>query len=321
MNAITLPRYGPAESALQLEQLDIPTPADEQVLVRVRAASVNAGDWHRMRGMPLLVRTSEGLRTPKARGFGSDAAGVVEEVGSSVTDLQVGDAVFGMRLGAFAEYVAGRTFVAKPTNLGFEESAAIPVAGITALQGLRDKGGLAPGQRVMVTGASGGVGHLAVQIAKALGASHVTGVCGTNNVEMVRALGADEVIDYTREDYTQARGRYDLVLDVGGGRSLRATQRVLTPKGTLVVVGGPGHGWLAPADRLVKGIVLSRFSSRRIVVFIARAAKDDLVTLRELAEGGQLRPVIDRRYPLSETAEAVRYVEGMHTRGKVVITI
>ena len=319
MKAIVYRTYG-SPDVLELTDIDTPAVADDAVLVRVRAASVNALDWHAMRGQPFLVRMEDGLRRPKVGALGVDAAGHVEAVGSNVTHVQPGDEVFGARTGALAEYVSGRNFVAKPAGLSFEQAAAIPVAATTALQGLRDKGGLQPGQRVLINGASGGVGTFAVQIAKALG-GHVTGVCSSGNVEMVRSIGADEVIDYTREDFTRAGEKYDIILDIAGSRSLRSCRRVLTAKGTLVVVGGPGGRWVSPADRWVKAKVISRFGSQRMLPFLAQITREELLVLKELAEAGKLRPVIDRTYPLSEIPEAVRYVEAGHAKGKVVITI
>ena len=319
MQAITFHHYG-SPDVLELAEVERPEVADDAVLVRLRAASVNALDWHRMRGQPLPVRTSDGLRAPKDPGLGVDAAGHVEAVGSNVNHVRPGDAVFGARLGAFAEYVAGRNFVPMPAGMTFEQAAAIPVAAITALQGLRDIGGLQAGQRVLINGASGGVGTYAVQIAKALGA-HVTGVCSTANMETVRSIGADEAIDYTREDFTRSGGRYDLLFDIAGSRSLAASRRAVERDGTFVVVGGPGGRFISPADRMIKAAVMSRFVSQRMLSFLATITKDDLLVLKELAEGGKLRSVIDRTYPLRQVADAMRYVEGGHTRGKVVITI
>jgi NADPH:quinone reductase-like Zn-dependent oxidoreductase len=321
MKAILFRRYGSPE-VLRLEDIDMPVVGDDTVLVRVHAASVNALDWHRVRGRPYLVHLSDGLRKPKLPRFGVDLAGQVEAVGSNVTQFRPGDEVFGARTGAFAEYVAGSegNFVLKPANLTFEQAAAIPVAATTALQGLRDRGHLQPGQRVLVNGAAGGVGHFAVQIAKALGAE-VTGVSSTPNLEMLRSIGADEVIDYTSANFTKLGKRYDLILDIAGRESLLASRRALTPQGTLVVVGGPGGRWIAPADRAAKAVVLSRFVSQSLLPFFAAITKDDLGVLRELAEAGKLSPVIDRRYPLHQVPDAIRYLETMHARGKVVITV
>jgi NADPH:quinone reductase-like Zn-dependent oxidoreductase len=321
MKAIIYRRYG-SPDVLQLDEIDTPVVADDGVLVRVRAASVNALDWHRMRGRPYLVRMSDGLRKPKLPGLGVDLAGQVEAVGRNVTQFRPGDEVFGARTGAFAECVVGleRNFVLKPANLTFEQAAAIPVAATTALQGLRGKGQLQPGQRVLVNGAAGGVGHFAVQIAKALGAE-VTAVSRTSNLEMLRSIGADEVVDYTSENVTTVGLRYDLILDIAGTTSLLAWRRALMPRGTLVVVGGPGGRWISPADRALKAAVLSRFVSQRLLPFFANISRDDLVVLKELAEAGKLTPVVDRRYPLTEVPDAIRYLETMHARGKVVITV
>jgi NADPH:quinone reductase-like Zn-dependent oxidoreductase len=321
MKAIVFRTYG-SPDVLRLEDIEKPVVADDTVLVRVHAASVNALDWHRMRGRPYLVRTSDGWRRPKLPRLGVDVAGQVEAVGRNVTQFRPGDEVFGARTGAFAEFLGGaeRNFVLKPANLGFEQAAAIPVAASTALQGLRDRGQLQPGQRVLINGAAGGVGHFAVQIAKALGAE-VTAVSDTPNLEMVRSIGADEVIDYSREDFTTLGRQYDLILDVAGTRSLLAGRRALTPRGTLVVVGGPGGRWISPADRAAKAVVLSRFVGQRLLPFFATISKDDLGVLKELSEAGKLSPVIDRRYGLSEVPEAIRHLETMHARGKVVITV
>ncbi|MCA1572398.1 MAG: NAD(P)-dependent alcohol dehydrogenase [Chloroflexi bacterium] len=319
MKAITFPRYG-SPDVLQLEEVAVPDVADDAVLVRVRAASVNATDWHSMRGKPIPVRIGDGLRRPKLGRLGVDVAGLVEAVGSTVTHLRGGDEVFGARNGAFAELVSGRNFIHKPANLSFGEAATIPVAATTALQALRDKGGLQSGQRVLITGASGGVSTFAVQIAKAFGA-HVTAVCSTGNLEMVRSIGADAAIDYTRNDFTRSSERYDLVLDIAGSHPLTATRRLLATHGTLVVVGGRGSGWIAPTDRLLAALVMSKLGRQRITPFLAQLTRDDLVVLKELAESGKLRPVIDRTYLLSEIADAIRYFETMRARGKVVITV
>jgi NADPH:quinone reductase-like Zn-dependent oxidoreductase len=318
MKAIVQDRYG-SPDVLRLTDVDKPMVDDDDVLVRVRAASVNAGDWRRVRASPFVIRLVEGLRRPRTGAVGVDAAGHVEEVGKDVTHLQPGDEVFGVRKGAFAEYVSGRTFVPKPANLTFEHAAAVPVAGSTALQALRDKGRIQPGQRVLVNGAGGGVGTFVVQIAKAFGAD-VTGVSSTGKLDLVRSIGADHVIDYTREDFTKSGPRYDLIIDVGGTPSLSACRRALTPDGTLVLVGA-GSGPGGPIARLLAGFLRSRLLKQRIVAFISRESKEDLLTLKELIEAGKVAPVIDRTYPLSETAEAIRYLESGHARGKVAITV
>jgi NADPH:quinone reductase-like Zn-dependent oxidoreductase len=321
MKAIAQDRYG-SPDVLELREIEKPDVTDDGVLVRVHAASVNALDWHMMRGEPFLVRLSEGLRRPRFAVRGSDMSGIVEAVGGSVTQFRPGDEVWGAGNGAFAEYVRARerNLVSKPAKLTFEHAATVPTAAVTALQGLRDKGGLQAGHKVLINGASGGVGHFAVQIARALGAE-VTGVCSTRNVEMVRSLGADRVVDYSRDDFTRLDERYDLIFDIAGTRSLLSCRRALTSDGKLVVVGGPGGRWLAPADRMLKGLVLSRFVSQRFLPFRAQFRHEDLLLLDELIEGGKVTPVIDRTYPLSETADAIRYLETMRARGKVVITV
>jgi NADPH:quinone reductase-like Zn-dependent oxidoreductase len=307
---------------LRLEDVEKPDVGDDGVLVRVRASSVNAVDWHAMRGQPFLVRMTDGLRRPKAWRVGVDVAGVVDSVGPEVTEFRPGDEVFGARSGAFAEFVVGaeRNLAGKPANLTFEQAAAIPVAATTALQAIRDRGQVQAGQRVLVHGAAGGVGHFAVQVARALGAE-VTAVSGSANLEMLRSIGADEVIDSATEDFTRRRGRYDLIVDIAGTRSLSASSRALAPNGILVVVGGPGGRWVSPADRWLKASVLSRLGRGRLVPFLSKIAKDDLVVLKEMAENGTICPVIDRSYVLGDVPDAIRYVETMRARGKVVITI
>jgi NADPH:quinone reductase-like Zn-dependent oxidoreductase len=318
MKAILQHRYG-SPDLLTVEEVDIPAVADDRVLVRVRASSANAGDWRRVRASPVIVRLIEGVRSPKEKRLGGDAAGQVKAVGKDVTHVKPGDEVFGIRTGAFAEYVSGRNFVPKPTNLTFEQAAAVPVAGITALQAVRDHGRIQAGQRVLVTGAGGGVGTFAVQLAKAFGAE-VTGVTNTGNLDLVRSIGADHVIDYSREDFTKRGQRYDVIVDVAGKPSLSACRRALAPGGTLVLVGA-GSGVGGPLGRMFAGLVRSRVLRQRLVGFIAKVNREDLVTLRELIEAGKVTPVIDRTYPLSETAEALRYLETGRARGKVVITV
>ena len=323
MKAIVRHRYG-SPDVLVLEEIEKPEVEPAGVLVRVRAASLNAIDWHLMRGAPILARVGEGLRTPKTQGLGFDLAGEVEAVGNDVTGVRPGDAVFGSALGAFAEYVRGQPgrLVPKPPNISFEQASAIGLAGRTALQGLRDKGQLKPGQRVLINGAGGGVGTFAVQIAKALG-GEVTAVCGTHNVELIRSLGADRVIDYTREDFTRGGQRFDLIIDVAASRSLAACARVLATDGTLVVIGAAGNGRsIVPiAMRMLGAKAWSRLGPRRMSMMMAQATREDLIVLTKLIEAGKVTPVIDRTFPLRETPDAMRYLEQGHVRGKVVITM
>jgi NADPH:quinone reductase-like Zn-dependent oxidoreductase len=321
MKAIVYCDYG-SPDVLRLENIEKPAPADDQILVRVRAASVNPLDWHYIRGTPYVMRMEAGLRKPKVIRLGVDFAGTVEAVGRSVKQFRPGDDVFGARTGAFAEYVSVREdrAVLKPANLTFEQAASVPVAAVTALQGLRDKGRVQPGQKVLINGASGGVGTFAVQIAKSFGAE-VTGVCSTRNVAMVRSIGADHVIDYTKEDFTEGAQRYDLILDNVGNRSLLENRRVLKPKGKYIMVGGPSGRWIDPLPRALDAFLLSRFVSQDMTMFLAELNKEDLTILRDLMQAGKVTPVIDRRYPLSEVPEAIRYLEAGHARGKVVVTV
>ena len=322
MRAAVHTRYG-GPDAIELSELEQPEPADDGVLVRVRAASLNRADWYALVGVPLAARATMGVRRPKERGIGTDFAGVVEAIGKDVTDLKPGDEVYGARTGALAEYVSVRKGVSpKPANLTFEEASALPVAALTALQGLRDKGQLQQGRRVLVNGAAGGVGTFTVQIAKALGAAEVTAVCSTRNVELVRSLGADDVVDYTQEDFTRRGRTYDLIADVAGGRSWSALKRVLEPEGTLVIVGAPLGGGLLGPLRGIGGLWLgTRFGSRKGVFFIAKVDKPDLATLRELVEAGKVRPIVERRYELDEVADAFRYLGSGHVQGKLVVTL
>jgi NADPH:quinone reductase-like Zn-dependent oxidoreductase len=323
MKAIIYCDYG-SSKVLRLAHVAKPVPADDEILVRVRAAAVNPLDWHYMRGLPYLVRLSAGLRKPSTIRLGVDYAGIVEAIGRNVRQFKRGDEVFGARTGAFAEYVtakADRTVVVKPDNVSFEEAAAVPVAALTALQGLRDKGHVKPGQKVLINGASGGVGSFAVQIAKSFDA-HVTGVCSTRNVAMVQALGADRVIDYTRQDFTKESERYDLILDMVGSHALLDYRRVLRPDGIYVVIGGPNEGkWVGPMVGFIKASALSPFVSQQFVGMLTELNPKDLAFLRDLMQAGKLKAVIDRRYGLSDTPSAVAYLEQGHARGKVVITI
>lgn len=319
MRAITYQRYG-SPDVLELVEVAKPEPEPDEVVVRVFAASVNPLDWHFMRGSPAPVRLVTGLFRPRGGRLGRDLAGVVEAVGSQVTVFQEGQDVFGAARGALAEFVSARAdrLVRKPGSISFEQAAAAPVAALTALQGLRDKGRLRPGQKVLVIGAAGGVGTFAVQIAKALGAA-VTGVCSTRNVEMVASLGAERVVDYTREDFAKGEWRYDVVLDCIGDRSLSDCRRVMNPGGVHVGVGGSG-GTMKMLLDLLKVRVVSPFVSQRFVSFIASLNEKDLGALAELIENGKVTPVIDRSYPLERTADAIRYLETGHARGKVVVT-
>jgi NADPH:quinone reductase-like Zn-dependent oxidoreductase len=322
MKAVVFESYGPAD-VLDPRELYMPTVGNDEVLLRVHAASVNPLDWHRMRGEPYFMRMSEGLAKPKNPGLGADVAGRVEAIGRDVTQVQPGDEVFGMSTGTLAEYVrvSEEAVARKPANATFEEAAAVPVAGLTALQGLRDKGGIQAGQQVLINGAAGGVGTFAVQIAKSFGAE-VTGVCSTPNVELVRSIGADDVVDYTREDFTRSGKRYDLVFDAVANRSLSALRRVLKPEGTLVWVGAAkGRSGGRPMLRFARAMLMGRFVSQTVVTYLSKPNTDDLLSLKELIEAGKVTPVIDRRYPLSEAAEAIRYLEAGHARGKVVITV
>ncbi len=321
MRAVVYLDYG-SPDVLRLEDIEKPTAGDNEVLIEVRAASVNPLDWHYMRGRPYIVRILAGLHKPKFTRLGVDVAGQVEAVGRNVTLFRPGDEVFGACRGAFAEYVCASegALALKPTNASFEQAAAVPVAALSALQGLRDKGQIQPGQKVLINGAAGGVGTFAVQIAKVFGAD-VTGVCSTRNVGMVRSIGADQVIDYTQEDFTKSGQRYDLILDMIGNHSFSNRRRALTTEGTLVLVGGPDKGrWLGGLTGLLKGVVLSRFVSAKVLPFLARVnKKNDLILMQGLLEAGKVTPVIDRSYPLSDVPEAVRYLEQGHARGKVVI--
>jgi NADPH:quinone reductase-like Zn-dependent oxidoreductase len=323
LKAITYHSYG-APDVLELQEVDEPVVNDDEVLVHVSAASANPRDWHFMRGMPYFMRLQFGLREPRNGALGSDVAGRVEAVGGNVTRFRPGDEVYAHVLaGGFAEYASvPEDFLGlKPANLTFEQAATVPLAGLTALQGLRDRGRVQPGQKVLIIGASGGVGTFAVQIAKSFGAD-VTGVCSTRNVAMVRAIGADHVIDYTREDFAQRGQRYDLIFQLAGTRSPSDCRRALTPGGMLIVSSGESDGrWIGPVDRIIKALVLSPFVSQRLVAFEAKRSGEDLQVLKQLIESGKLSPVIDRTYPLSEVPEAIRYLEQGHARGKVVITV
>jgi NADPH:quinone reductase-like Zn-dependent oxidoreductase len=323
MKAVVYCDYGVAN--LKFRDVEKPTPADDQLLVRVRAASVNPLDWHFVEGTPYVMRAmGVGLRKPKDTRLGVDFAGMVEAVGKNVTKFKPGDEVFGGRTGAFADYVCvreARAVALKPANITFEQAASVPIAAITALQAIRDKGQVQAGQKVLINGASGGVGTFAVQIAKSYGAD-VTGVCSTRNVDLVRSLGADHVIDYTKEDFTKTDQAYDLVVDNVGNRSLLECRRVLKPKGIFVLVGGGGaneQGLIGPMAKPIKVMLLSPFVSQKMGMLLADLNHDDLAFLAELMQSGKVKPVIDRTYKLSEVPEAIKYVEQGHARGKVVI--
>jgi NADPH:quinone reductase-like Zn-dependent oxidoreductase len=325
MKAVVYTRYG-SPDVLQFEEVEKPLPKDHQVLIKVHAASVNALDRHGVKSTPALARlvTGSGLRKPKDHRLGVDVAGRVEAVGSTVTQFQPGDEVFGLGVGTFAEYACARedAVVAKPATMTFEVAAALPVAALTALQGLRDKGQIQPGEQVLIQGASGGVGSFAVQIAKALGAE-VTAVCSTGKMELVRSLGADHIIDYTKEDSTRNGKRYDLILAVNGYHSILAYRRALRPEGRYVMAGEGSNTHLFPAvlQTMLLGRVISRLGRQKMTFFIADANQKDLGFLAELTEAGKVVPVIDACYPLDETAQAFWYLEEGHAKGKVVISV
>ncbi|HEX4639235.1 MAG TPA: NAD(P)-dependent alcohol dehydrogenase [Chthoniobacterales bacterium] len=326
MKAIVYCDYGIKN--LKLEQIEKPTPTDDQLLVRVRAASANPYDWHFVEGTPYVIRAmgGTGLRKPKDIRLGVDFSGTVEAVGKNVTQFKPGDEVFGGRGGAFAEYVtprATRAVAIKPPNVSFEEAASVNIAGITALQAVRDKGKVTAGTKVLINGASGGVGTFAVQIAKSFGAE-VTGVCSTRNVDLVKSLGADHVIDYTKEDFTKGSERYDVMLDNVANHSLSECKRVLTPNGKYVLIGGGGvndQGFLGGLGKAIWAPLFAKFGKQQMGMMMADSNHDDLTLLAEMMQAGKLKPVIDRTYKLEQTADAIRYVEEGHARGKVVVTV
>jgi NADPH:quinone reductase-like Zn-dependent oxidoreductase len=325
MTAIVHDEYGTVpEDVLRLEEVPKPTIADDGILVRVHAASVDRGTWHIMAGLPYPIRVAGfGLRKPKYLNPGRSLAGTIEALGNNVTGFEPGVDVFGICAGSFAQYAGVRPdkLVPKPSNLSFEEAAAVPISGLAALQAVRDHGAVEAGQTVLIVGASGGVGSFAVQIAKAFGAE-VTGVCSTAKVDLVRALGADHVIDYTREDFADGQHRYDVILDIGGNRRLSHLRRALTPKGRLVIVGGETEGrWLGGTDRQLRARLLTLFVSQKLGTFVASENAADLVALRELIEAGQIKPLIDRTYALREVATAIRDLIDGRARGKIVITV
>jgi NADPH:quinone reductase-like Zn-dependent oxidoreductase len=322
MKAAIYTKYGPPD-VVQIRDIEKPVPGDNEVLIRIRATSVNPLDWHFMRGEPYIVRAMCGLRKPKITRLGVDVAGQVEAVGRSVTQFKPGDEVFGACRGAFAEYgcTLESSLAPKPGNLTFEQASTVSVAGRTALQGLRDKGQVQVGKKVLVNGAAGGVGTFVVQIAKSFGAD-VTGVCSTRNLDMIRSIGADRAIDYTQGDFAKKGDRYDIFFDCFANHSLSAVRRVLSPRGIYIAVGGPSGPWMIGLlGRAVTGPMLSVLTSQKFVTFMAKSSKEDLRILGELMGHGQVTPVIDRCYRLSEVADAIRYLEEGHARGKVVISV
>jgi NADPH:quinone reductase-like Zn-dependent oxidoreductase len=323
MKAIVQDCYGPTD-VLELRDIDVPALGERDVLVRVHAAGCGPDVWHIMTGQPYFARLMLGLRRPKVSVRGGDVAGTVEAVGESVTDLRPGDEVMGVAEGSFAELAVGpaEKVVRKPARLSFEEAAAVPISGLTALQAIRDESGVEPGQRVLVIGAAGGVGTLAVQIAKAFGA-HVTGMCSTSKTDLVRSIGADEVIDYTREKFADGARRWDVIIDTAGRRSLSHLRKALTAKGSLVIVGGDGGGrWTGGFFRgVLRAPLLSMFVGQRLRGLTSKEKQEDLQTLKELIEAGKVSPVVDRTYPLIEAPDAIRYLEKGHPRGKVVIAV
>lgn len=319
MKAVTYPQYG-SPDVLRLVDLDKPTPKDDEALVRVHASSVNIAEWYAMTGL-FLARLGSGFFKPKDTRLGADFAGVVEAVGKNVTDFKPGDAVFGGRSGAFAEYVTVRKAIAhKPANVTFEEAAAVPTAGITALQGLRDHGKIQPGQKVLIHGASGGVGSFAVQVAKAFGAE-VTAVCSTQNVEHVRRLGADHVFDYTKDDFTRSGQQYDLLFNANGSRSWSDYKRALKPNATFVLSGGPRTPLIGPLSLLVKMRLAMLAASQTFVFFVAQFNREDMQTLNEMIESGKIKPFVEKSYPLTQAADAMRHLGAGHASGKIVITM
>jgi len=320
MKAAIFKSYGPPD-VMEIEEIEKPVPTDDEVLVRVHASSVNPAEWYGMTGL-FLARLGNGILKPKDIRLGTDYAGVVEAVGKNVTQFKPGDEVFGARDGAFAEYVCARKIIIpKPANITFEEAGGVAIAAMTALQGLRDHGKLQPGQKVLINGASGGVGTFAVQIAKALG-SEVTAVCSTGNVKLIRSLGADRVIDYSKEDFTRSDEHYDLFLDIAGSRSWRDCKRVLKPNANFVIVGAPkGNRVIGPLAHIIPLRLASFRASQNVVFFVAKFKCEDFMLLKEMFERGQIKTVVDRVYPLNEISQAMRYLGTGHARGKIVVQI
>ncbi len=318
MKVVVFHSYG--MDVLKIEEVEKPTPLENEILVKVCATSVNPAEWYGMTGL-FLARLGNGLFKPKDTRLGADFAGVVEAVGREVTDFKPGDKVFGGKSGAFAEYVCVQKGIAyKPANITFEQAGGVAIAGLTALQGLRDYGKIQPGQKVLINGASGGVGTFAVQIAKAFGAE-VTAVCSTKNVDLVRSLGADHVIDYTKEDFTRSRQRYDLLLDIAGSRSWSECRRVLNPKAILVLVGGPKGKVIGPLKHIIRMRLASFRATQKAIFFVANFNREDLCVLRELMESGKVKPIIDRTYPLNKINEAMSHLGTGHARAKIIVTI
>ena len=323
MKAILQDEYGDSPDVLRLAEIDKPDPGAREVLIRIEAASLFVGDWHVMTGLPYAVRPKLGLRRPNARVAGQEMAGVVEAVGAGATMFQAGDDVFGTCEGAFADYVAApeSLLARKPANLSFQHAATVAITGTTALQAVRDKGNVQPGQTALIIGAAGGVGSFAVQIAKALGA-RVTGVCNTAQVDLVRSIGANDAIDYTQVDFTEIGRRWDLIVETAGARALTDLRRTLTPSGTLVIVGGEGGGrWVGKAGRMVWAPMLSRFSSQTLRTLAVKHNGADLVVLRDLIEEGKVKPVIGKTYPLVQVPDAMRDLKTAPSQGKVVIAV
>jgi len=319
MKAAVFKSYGPPD-VLKIEEIEKPVPTDDEALVRVRASSVNPAEWYGMTGL-FLARIGNGLFKPKDTRLGADFAGVVEAVGKNVTDFKPGDEVFGGRSGAFAEYVCVRDkLVHKPANITFEQAGGVAIAALTALQGLRDYGKLKAGQKVLINGASGGVGTFAVQIAKAMGAE-VTAVCSTKNVELIRSLGADHVIDYTREDFTRNGELYDLFLDIAGSRSWRDCRRVLKPQAVFVLVGGPKSPVIGPLSHIIRIRLAALRASQKVVFFVANFNREDLTALKEMFQSGQVKPVVEQVYPLCEISKAMRHLGTGHAKGKIVVSM
>ncbi|MGA9572393.1 MAG: NAD(P)-dependent alcohol dehydrogenase [Lysobacterales bacterium] len=322
MKAIVHRCYG-SPDVLELASIAKPMPADNEVLVRVKAAAVNPLDWHYMRGSPYVIRMGSGLGSPDQIQLGVDFSGTLEAVGKDVKRFKAGDEVFGARTGAYAEYVTisdDRGIVLKPSNVSFAQAASVPVAAITALQALRDRGRLKAGQKVLINGASGGVGTFAVQIAKSMGAE-VTGVCSARNADMVRSIGADHVIDYTSEDYTESGQRYDLIVDMVGNHTLSENRKVMTPEGNFIIIGGGKGNWFGPFVNPIKALLYSPFVGQQFGMMISKIRQEDLFVLEDMLSSGDIVPVIDRRYPLDEVPEAIRHSEEGHARGKIVIEL